>query len=88
MVMLLFASLIRKIVYSTYLGGDSEDIGYNIAVDLSGNAYLTGKTISQNFLVVNAYQQSLKSFDIYTWGSDVFVTKIKFDGSEFVFSTY
>ena len=76
-----------KIVYSTYLGGDSEDIGYDIAVDLSGNAYVTGKTISSNFPVVNAYQQSIKIFD-YSWGSDVFITKIKFDGSEFVFSTY
>lgn len=32
------------LVYSTYLGGIKTDVGYAIAVDASGNAYVTGKT--------------------------------------------
>src|SRR5262249_49117804 len=35
--------------YSTYLGGGSSDTGEGIAVDLSGNAYVTGMTTSTNF---------------------------------------
>jgi hypothetical protein len=37
------------LVYSTYLGGSGEDEGQGIAVDGSGNAYVTGRTDSTNF---------------------------------------
>src|SRR5262249_29878337 len=32
------------LVYSTYLGGNGNDVGEDIAVDAAGNAYLTGST--------------------------------------------
>ena len=44
------------LVYSTYLGGsgtNSEDAGNGIAVDPSGNAYVTGYTYSTNFPTQN-----------------------------------
>lgn len=37
--------------YSTYLGGDGEDIVHAIATDLAGNVYLAGETTSSNFPV-------------------------------------
>jgi Beta-propeller repeat len=42
------------LVYSTYLGGVYDDYGYAVTVDGSGNAYLTGSTLSPNFPVGNA----------------------------------
>ena len=45
------------LVYSTYLGGNDLDVGYGIAVDGSGNAYVTGFTQSTNFPTTSgAYQ--------------------------------
>jgi uncharacterized repeat protein (TIGR01451 family) len=44
------------LVYSTYLGGSSEDMGWAIAVDDSGNAYVGGQTYSANFPTLNQYQ--------------------------------
>ena len=37
--------------YSTYLGGDGEDIVHAVATDLAGNVYLAGETTSPNFPV-------------------------------------
>jgi hypothetical protein len=37
------------LVYSTYLGGNSEDTGTGIAVDAAGAAYVTGGTSSTDF---------------------------------------
>jgi len=37
------------LVYSTYLGGSAHDDGHGIAVDTSGNAFVTGATASTNF---------------------------------------
>jgi len=59
------------LVYSTYLGGSDLDYGLGIAVDSSGNAYITGGTESLNFPTRNPLQPD------YGGGSyDAFVTKI------------
>ena len=45
------------LVYSTYLGGGAAyDEGHSIAVDSSGNAYVTGAAGSTNFPTLNAVQ--------------------------------
>jgi hypothetical protein len=44
------------LLYSTYLGGSGSDFGLGIAVDGSGNAYVTGGTGSATFPTVNAFQ--------------------------------
>jgi hypothetical protein len=41
------------LIYSTYLGGLGDDIGQGIAVDATGNAYVTGNTQSGNFPTAN-----------------------------------
>jgi uncharacterized repeat protein (TIGR01451 family) len=69
--------------YSTYLGGGGADNGHAIALDASGNAYVTGQTASANFPVSgNTYDAT------YASGADVFVTKINANGSALDYSTY
>ncbi len=59
--------------YSTYLGGAKDDQGTAIAVDDSGNIYLTGSTASVNFPVTG----SATAFDTTLGGAlDAFVAKI------------
>jgi len=41
--------------YSTFLGGSIDDFGYAIAVDGSGDAYVTGQSWSNNFPVRGAH---------------------------------
>ena len=75
------------LVYSTYLGGNSEDDGYGIAVDSSGNAYVTGMTASTAYPTTpGAYQTTLQGGNYY--GGDAFVTKLNADGTALVYSTY
>src|SRR5207253_23981 len=71
------------VVYSTYLGGSGGDQGAGIAVDASGDAYVTGYTFSTNFPVTaNAFQATLKG------SLDAFVAKLNAAGSALVYSTY
>ncbi|MCA2970450.1 MAG: SBBP repeat-containing protein, partial [Acidobacteriaceae bacterium] len=71
-----------SLVYSTYLGGNSDDRGSGIAVDSLGNAYVSGHTYSNDFPVLNAYQSNLASLN-----ADVFVAKINANGT-LGYSTY
>lgn len=72
------------VVYSTYLGGSYSDVGQAIAVDSSGNAYVTGYTSSTDF------PTTAGSFQTTLMGSktNAFVTKLSGDGSGLVYSTY
>ncbi|MCK4856945.1 MAG: SBBP repeat-containing protein, partial [candidate division Zixibacteria bacterium] len=66
------------LVYSTYLGRGDHDWGYAIAVDGSGNAYVTGFTWSSDFPTQNPYQTD-QGFD------DVFVTKFSGSGNSLIY---
>jgi hypothetical protein len=76
-----------NLVYSTYLGGGSSDAAYGVAVDSSGNAYLTGFTYSTNFPVTNAIQNYLACPYTY-FNANAFVAKIGAGGSPLIYSTY
>jgi Beta-propeller repeat len=58
------------LLYSTYLGGSARDQGQGIAVDATGQAYVTGQTNSTNFPTVSPVQATNGNF------FDVFVAKI------------
>jgi hypothetical protein len=77
------------LVYSTYIGGGDEDVGYGIAVDGSGNAYVTGYTESTNYDVTpGAFQTAYGGGRDAYFGGDVFVTKLNATGTDLVYSTY
>lgn len=91
------------VVYATYLGGSGDDHGLGIAVDSSGQAYVTGYTYSCNINVLNrpacgtpypthnAFQPNLTpTYQAGDTGAqrDAFVSVINASGTGFVYSTY
>ena len=72
----------QTLLYSTYIGGSGSDEGRAIALDSSGNAYITGYTYSANFPLQNAFQPA------YGGNGDAFVTALSADGSSLLYSTY
>ncbi|HEY0729907.1 MAG TPA: SBBP repeat-containing protein, partial [Pyrinomonadaceae bacterium] len=69
--------------YSTLLGGSGIDIGNGIAVNASGNAYVTGFSDSLNFPVTPGAFQTVKAV-----AADAFVTELSASGNALVYSTY
>ncbi len=49
----------QALLYSTYLGGGRDDMGYGIAADGKGDAYVTGRTESPDFPVSGTVGGSL-----------------------------
>jgi len=77
-----------ELVYSTYLGGPGYDAGYAIAVDSSGNAYVSGTTESPDFPTQNPLPAPS---DVSQGGANAFVTKIdttKTYDASLIYSTY
>ena len=70
------------LVFSTFLGGSSEDLGFGIAIDPMGNSYITGVTGSEDLPTYNAYNST------YSGGYDAFVSKLNATGNGLVFSTF
>jgi len=81
------------LIYSTYLGGSSDDDAYGIALDSSGSAYISGYTASTDFPTTPGAFQT--AFGGTTGGcnqgfpcGDAFVAKLNPAGSKLIYSTY
>lgn len=87
-----------QLLFSTYLGGSEADSPHSLNVDKNQNLLIFGTTSSPNFPVnSNAFQTQFKGGPIieptssnfsYRQGSDLFVTRLKSDGSAILGSTF
>jgi uncharacterized protein (TIGR03437 family) len=80
-----------KIIYATFLGGGNADTGRAIAVSATGEAYITGDTLSANFPITpGAFQTKFGGVVSGTFGDygDAFVAKLNASASQLVFATY
>jgi hypothetical protein len=72
-----------SLVYSTFLGGTSDEYSSGIAIDSLGNAYLTGYTFSSDFPTTAGAYSTRNNGHI-----DAFVSKIDSTGSSLIYSTF
>jgi hypothetical protein len=86
-----------ELVYSTYLGGTTGPWGgdqiYDLKLDASGDAYVAGSAMSDDFPVTsNAYQSKNKGAthccDYYAYTSNAFLTEFNTTGTALIYSTY
>lgn len=72
------------LVYSTYLGGSSWDYATDVAVDSSGDAYISGDTWSVDFPIVGTSVSAAPQGGM----EDGFVAKLNSSGTALIYSTY
>ncbi len=73
-----------NLVFSTFLGGNNLEYGLVIDVDSAFDIYIGGETRSTNFpTTAGAYDATYNG-----GGMDIFVSKLKHDGTALLFSTY
>ncbi len=75
------------LIYGTYLGGESDEFGNAIAVDGSGNAFVTGETDSSEFPTTPGVFQPISGGG-GAFGGDVFVAKLNPTGTALIYGTY
>jgi hypothetical protein len=71
-----------ELVYATCLGSDGVDWGTGIAVDTSGNAYISGFTSSSGWATGGAYDTVLSG------SFEAFAAKLNQSGSSLIYATY
>ncbi|WP_160144200.1 SBBP repeat-containing protein [Chryseolinea soli] len=68
--------------WCTYLGGSGDDMGEAVAIDKLGNIVVAGETLSTDFPIKNAFQNT-------NAGSyDILAAKLSPDGKNILWSTY
>lgn len=90
----------KSLEYSTYLGGSDNDLGYGIAVDSAGSAYITGLTSSPDFPATSGAYQTIcggnwtETNGVFTRIAScpavesAYVTKLTPDGTGLAYSTF
>lgn len=73
------------LIYSTFFGGDNRDSGNDIAIDVAGNAYVTGQTDSSNIPITPG---AFRTMPVGTDEFDAFAFKLNATGTALVYSTY
>lgn len=75
---------LQNVIWSSFLGGESHDAGYSLALDNSDDLYVTGGTSSSSFpTTIGSYQSAFQG-----GRSDGFITKVNKDGQSILNSTY
>ena len=72
------------LLYSGYIGGSGSDFGFGIAVDGSGNAYVTGQTDSTQ----TTFPVTVGPDLTYNGGIDAFVVKVNAAGTALLYAGY
>jgi len=79
------SSDLSTLLSSTYLGGENNESASSIAIDATGNIYVSGWTISDNFpITIGAYDVIFNSSGY----SDAFISKLNADLTSLLASTY
>lgn len=71
-----------NVVYATYLGGSQSDTPAGIAVDGTGNVYVTGTTTSNDYPTFHAFQPTIAA------APDAFISVLNANGTALLYSTY
>ncbi|MFN2444985.1 MAG: SBBP repeat-containing protein [Vicinamibacterales bacterium] len=74
----------NQLIYAGYIGGTNYDEARSIAVQSSGQAYVTGSTGSSQ----SSFPETLGPDTTYNGGGDAFVAKVKSDGSGLNYAGY
>ncbi|HLY17759.1 MAG TPA: SBBP repeat-containing protein [Bryobacteraceae bacterium] len=72
-----------SLVYATYIGGGSRDVGLGVALDAAGNAYVTGFTYSADFPLTQGVLRGN-----FAGISKAFVLKLNPSGNALIYSTF
>ena len=83
----------RTVLFSTYIGGTRLDWANGLAVDATGNAFVTGYTYSDDLPVINPYQTGNYSgrttrVNYGLQNADAYVFKLSSDGSTLLYASY
>ena len=77
-----------SLVYSTYLGGSGTDVGRGIAVDASGNAWVTGSSATTDFPVGSRLPSPPIQASFGGGPEDGFIAKLNAQGSALLYASY
>lgn len=79
----------NKLIYSSYIGGEDDDIGGEIVVSDEGYLYYVGDTWSKEFPVTdNAYQKEYGGCGNNVIGGDAFIMKFNITDWSVMYSSY
>lgn len=76
----------QTLLSSGFLGGSSDEMAGDVAVDSAGNVYVTGSTGSSGFPLQGAAQG--EPMNVNGLAQDAFVAKLSADGTNLIYSTY